>query len=97
MAFQAATIAPSVRKDAFRKNELGGHPEAVEVGGIVSAKWITYEVEVAEAGDYEVELFMNRPDYFKTESGRTMKVRDEAILLNLVNIVSIRSLSRTGK
>ncbi len=60
VAFQTATVAPSVRKDAFRKNELGGHPEAVEVGGIVSAKWITYEVEVAEAGDYEVELFMNR-------------------------------------
>lgn len=86
VAFQAPPVAQSVRKkDALRKNELGGHPEAVEVGGLLSANWITYEVEVAEAGDYEVELFMNRPDYFKTESGRTMKEREEAVHLNLMN------------
>jgi len=37
-------------------------PEAVEVG-CDRAQWICYEVDVAKAGEYDVELFMNRPDY----------------------------------
>ncbi|MGE5532323.1 MAG: hypothetical protein ACM3VW_09430, partial [Bacteroidota bacterium] len=36
--------------------------EAVEVGGD-RAQWVCYDVDVAAAGEYEAELFMNRPDY----------------------------------
>jgi len=54
----------------------------VEVGGDY-AKWITYEVAVATAGEYEVELFMNRPDYSTKDVDPATGVRDETIRMNL--------------
>ncbi len=62
VAFRSAVLGPSDARLEFRKTELGALPEAVEVGGD-RAQWICYEVDVAAAGEYEVELFMNRPDY----------------------------------
>ena len=29
----------------------------------MTAQWVTYRVRVEETGEYDVELFMNRPDY----------------------------------
>lgn len=62
VAFRSATLGPSDARLEYRKTELGALPEAVEVGGD-RAQWISYEVEVARAGEYEAELYMNRPDY----------------------------------
>lgn len=62
VAFRASALGPSDARLEWRKTELGALPEAVEVGGD-RARWICYEVEVAEAGEYEAELFMNRPDH----------------------------------
>ena len=29
----------------------------------MTARWVTYRVHVVKSGEYDVELFMNRPDY----------------------------------
>jgi len=80
IAYKSARGKPGDPNIAYRKSELGDAPEAVQAGWEF-AQWITYEVEVAAAGEYEVELFMNRPDYFKKlyEKGN---VKDETIRLN---------------
>lgn len=62
IAFRSSVLGPSDARLEWRKTELGALEEAVEVGGD-RAKWICYEVEVAQAGEYQTELFMNRPDY----------------------------------
>lgn len=62
VAFRSDALGPSDARLEWRKTELGALQEAVEVGGD-RARWICYEVEVAQAGEYEAELFMNRPDY----------------------------------
>ncbi len=62
VAFRSDVLGPSDARLEWRKTELGALQEAVEVGGD-RARWICYEVEVAQAGQYEAELFMNRPDY----------------------------------
>jgi hypothetical protein len=54
----------------------------VEVGGDY-AQWIAYEVDVASAGEYEVELFMNRPDYSTKNVDPATGARDETIRINL--------------
>ena len=81
VAYRSASMGPSDLRLEYRKSELGALPEAVEVGADYS-KWITYEVEVAETGEYEAELFMNRPTY---SSKRDMGTRpkDETIRMNL--------------
>jgi hypothetical protein len=68
VAFQSDEIGSSDARLDYRQDELGDMPEAVGVGGS-RARWITYEVEVAEAGEYEVALFMNRCDYY-TKGGK---------------------------
>jgi hypothetical protein len=82
IAFRSEAIGPSDARLEYRKTELGSLPEAVEVGGDY-AKWITYDVDVAAAGEYEVELFMNRPDHSTKNRAATAPVRDERIRLNL--------------
>ncbi|MEN6548307.1 MAG: family 16 glycosylhydrolase [Armatimonadia bacterium] len=62
VAFRSSALGPSDARLEWRKTEIGAMEEAVEVGGD-RARWICYEVEVAQAGEYEAELFMNRPDY----------------------------------
>lgn len=82
IAFRSEALGPSDARLEYRKTELGSLPEAVEVGGDY-AKWITYDVEVAAAGEYEVELFMNRPDYSTRNQSATDPVREERLRLNL--------------
>jgi hypothetical protein len=62
VAFRSAALGPSDASLEYRKTELGALPEAVEVGGD-RAQWVCYDVDVATAGEYDAELFMNRPDY----------------------------------
>jgi beta-glucanase (GH16 family) len=62
VAFRSDVLGPSDARLEWRKTELGAMQEAVEVGGD-RARWICYEVQVAQAGAYDAELFMNRPDY----------------------------------
>jgi beta-glucanase (GH16 family) len=82
IAFRSAALGPSDARLEYRKSELGALPEAVEVGGDY-AQWLTYEVEVAAAGEYEVEVFMNRPDYSTKDQDPAAKVRVETLRLNL--------------
>ena len=82
IAFRSVALGPSDARLEYRKSEIGSLPEAVEVGGDY-AKWITYEVDVAATGDYEVELFMNRPDYSTKDLAPTAGARDETVRLNL--------------
>jgi hypothetical protein len=61
------------RGAAFQDNTDKGDPRAswrnteiansVESAIPVTARWVTYRVHVEESGEYDVELFMNRPDY----------------------------------
>jgi beta-glucanase (GH16 family) len=81
VAYDSASVGPSDPRLEFRKTELGALPEAVEVGGSY-AKWITYEVEVSEERDFDVELYANRPDYWKKQSP-DLAIRNETIRLNL--------------
>ena len=81
VAFRSDAIGPSDARLEWRRTELGSLPEAVEVGGDY-AKWITYEVEVAKSGEYDVELFMNRPDYSVNRATPDPK-RSEQLKLNL--------------
>lgn len=62
VAFRSGVLGPSDARLEFRKTELGALPEAVEVG-CDRAQWVCYEVDVEQGGQYDVELFMNRPDY----------------------------------
>jgi hypothetical protein len=82
VAYRSDETGPSDKRLEYRKDELGDLPEAVGVGGS-RAKWITYEVEVAAAGAYEVELFMNRCDYYTGGQAGAVAVRDEPIHLNI--------------
>ena len=82
VAYRSAATGPSDARLEFRKSEIGSLPEAVEVGGDY-AQWVTYDVDIVAAGDYEVELFMNRPDYSTKNLDPTTAVREEAIRLNL--------------
>ncbi|HPS08584.1 MAG TPA: family 16 glycosylhydrolase [Kiritimatiellia bacterium] len=61
------------RGAAFQDNTDKGDPNAswrnaeiansVESAIPVTARWVTYAVRMEESGEYDVELFMNRPDY----------------------------------
>ncbi len=82
IAFRSEVLGPSDARLEFRKAELGSLPEAVEVGGDY-ARWVTYEVEVTAAGEYDVEMFMNRPDYSTRNRAPTAPVREESVRLNL--------------
>lgn len=62
VAFRSDVLGPSDARLEWRKAEIGAMEEAVEVGGD-RARWICYDVDVAQPGEYEAELFMNRPDY----------------------------------
>ena len=80
VAFRSDETGPSDARLEYRKGELGDLPEAVGVGGS-RARWITYDVNVAATGDYEVELFMNRSE---TGGGdASAAVRNEPVRLNL--------------
>ena len=81
VAYESASVGASDPKLEFRKTEQGALPEAVEIGGSY-AKWITYDVEVSAEGDYDVELYANRPDYWKKQSP-DLAIRNETIRLNL--------------
>jgi len=81
VAYDSASVGSSDPKLDFRKTELGALPEAVEVGGSY-AQWITYEVDVGAEGDYDVELYANRPDYWKKQSPG-LAIKNEMIRLNL--------------
>ncbi|MFZ2654973.1 MAG: family 16 glycosylhydrolase [Victivallales bacterium] len=84
IAYKSTRGKPGNPNVVYRKSELGDAPEAVQVGWDF-AHWITYEVEVAAAGEYEVELFMNRTTYYKKLYGDRypVSVKDETIRLNL--------------
>ena len=81
VAFRSDETGPSDARLTHRKDELGDTPEAVGVGGS-RAQWITYEVDVAETGDYEAELFMNRCDHY-TKGVEAKTARREPVHLNL--------------
>lgn len=82
VAFRSAVVGPSDVRLEHRKTELGDLPEAVGVGGD-RATWITYEVDVATSGEYDAELFMNRPDYATKHLDPATPVWDERIRVNL--------------
>ena len=82
VAYRSAATRPSDARLEHRKTEIGSLPEAVEVGGDY-AQWITYEVEVARAGEYEVELFMNRPDHSTRALSPADAATEEALRLHL--------------
>lgn len=82
VAFRSAALGPSDASLQYRKSELGALPEAVEVGGD-RAQWVSYEVDVAAAGEYEVELFMNRPDYATKDLSADESAGDGTIRLCL--------------
>jgi hypothetical protein len=75
-------LGPSDARLEWRKSELGALPEAVEVGGD-RAQWTCYDVDVPTAGEYEAELFMNRPDYSTKGLSANDSVRDGVIRLCL--------------
>jgi hypothetical protein len=82
VAFRSSAIGPSERRLGYRMEEIGSLPEAVEVGGDY-AQWITYEVDVATAGEYEVELIMNRPNHSTKGMDPAADAPAETIRLNL--------------
>jgi len=82
VAFRSDETGPSDARLEYRKDELGDLPEAVGVGGS-RARWVTYELDVAAAGEYEVELFMNRSDYYTKGGAPAAAARNEPIRLNL--------------
>ncbi|MHB8997139.1 MAG: family 16 glycosylhydrolase [Armatimonadota bacterium] len=82
VAFSSATLGPSDARLEYRKTEIGTLPEAIEVGGDRTA-WACYEVEVAQAGEYNVELFMNRPDYSTKQLTADDKTPDGTVALSL--------------
>lgn len=47
----------------WRKEEIKGSEEMAIPAGGANPLWVTYRVLVKEAGVYDVELLMNRPDY----------------------------------
>jgi len=53
-------------------------PNSLESAIPVSARWVTYRVKVQEAGEYDVELFMNRPDYGR--KGKDFSVTPDEIV-----------------
>lgn len=81
VAFRSTVLGPSDARLEFRKTELGALPEAVEVG-CDRAQWVCYEVEVAAAGQYEAELFMNRPDYSTKSRSPEDKTPDGTIRMS---------------
>lgn len=67
----------------FRADEIGltNVPEAIPVGGAGGCGWVTYTVAVEKPGEYEVELFLNRPDYYTR--GLAAGQQPEAIQLDV--------------
>ncbi len=82
VAYQSAESGPSDARLEFRKTEQGDLPEAVGVGA-GRAQWITYEVDVAAAGEYDAELFMNRCDYYTKGLEAATRGKLEPLRLNL--------------
>jgi beta-glucanase (GH16 family) len=82
VAFRSSVLGPSDARLEFRKTELGALPEAVEVG-CDRAQWVCYEVDIAAAGRYEAELFMNRPDYSTKSLSPEDKTPDGAVRMSL--------------
>ncbi len=83
VAFSSSTTGASDVRLEHRKTELGDMPEAVGVGE-GRALWITYEVDVAAASEYDAELFMNRCDV-SAPPGVGQSAASERIRLNLAS------------
>jgi hypothetical protein len=68
----------------WRADEIGWSIEsAIPAGGESSEPaWVTYQVNVTEAGEYDVELFMNRPQTAVTQSAHK-PAEDEFIQLDV--------------
>ncbi len=81
VAFSSSTPGPSDSRLEHRTTEIGDMPEAVGVGE-GRASWITYEIDVAAAGEYDAELFMNRCDVH-TPPGIGESAGSERVVLNL--------------
>ncbi|MCK5801181.1 MAG: family 16 glycosylhydrolase [Lentisphaeria bacterium] len=67
----------------WRTDEIPMSLETAIPVGTSMASWVTYRIEVAETGDYDVELFMNRPDYEKRTGGAVQTDQSETIRLKL--------------
>ena len=67
----------------WRTDEIPMSLETAIPVGASMARWVTYRVDVAETGDYEVELFMNRPDYAKRQGQDPATSRSETIRLDV--------------
>jgi hypothetical protein len=67
----------------WRAKEIPMSIETAIPVGASSASWVTYCVEVRETGDYDVELFMNRPDYAKRQGQDPAAGESEPIRLDV--------------
>jgi hypothetical protein len=69
----------------WRASKLrGSTEEVIQAGGVGNPFFVTYRVRVEKAGEYNVELMLNRPDWNKTEQGLDMtSFQDDVIQLDL--------------
>jgi len=67
----------------WRKGEIPNSLETAIPVGASMASWVTYRVDVAETGDYEVELFMNRPGWAKRQGQDPATGQPETIRLDV--------------
>jgi beta-glucanase (GH16 family) len=83
VAFRADRHGQAREDLPFRNTELSLSTDANAVPvGRENARWITYQVSVEEAGTYEIELFMNRPDY-QRDFARSQPERQEPVTLEI--------------
>ena len=70
VAYAMGRTTSKDKSTVWRADEIGWSTEfAIPAGGESSEPvWVTYQVNVAEAGEYDVELFMNRPETAVTQS-----------------------------
>jgi beta-glucanase (GH16 family) len=66
------------KRSVWRADEIGWSEEFVIPAGGESSEpvWITYQVNVTEAGEYDVELFMNRPETAVSQSAHKPVVEE---------------------
>jgi hypothetical protein len=72
------------KRSVWRADEIGWSEEfAIPAGGESSEPvWVTYQVNVTETGEYDVELFMNRPEAAVSQSAHK-PVAEEFIQLDV--------------
>ncbi len=82
VAFRARSTKGDPRLP-WRADEIPNSLETAIPVGASMAAWVTYRVEVEETGDYDIELFMNRPDYEKRALGLDRSGQSETIRLDV--------------